>query len=256
MKRTSIAGLLAVVLVLMGSGCNDDDQNVPSSIQASKLQPRLLYVAVGASETFGLGAADPLRESWPQVFYRKALPRRASFVNLGIPGATVADALTKEALYTARLKPELVTVWLNVNDILSGVGAEAYERDLNELLRLVTTDDETTVLVANTPPLEWLPSYRSCLPNPPAGAPDCEFEGTWPRPKVVDRLIATYNLAIDRVAARVGASVVDLHSATLALVRRGRGADLVSGDGFHPSTEGHREVARTFTEAFAGVPQG
>jgi len=240
----------------MASGCSDDDQGMPSSIPATKPLPRLLYVAVGASETYGLGATDPLRESWPQVFYRKALPRRASFVNLGIPGATVADALTKEALYTAKLEPELVTVWLNVNDILSGVGVQAYERDLDKLLKLVTTDDATTVLIANTPPLEWLPSYRACLPNPPAGAPECQFEGTWPRPKVVDRLIATYNSAIKRAAARVGASVVDLHAATLALVRRGRGADLVSGDGFHPSTEGHREVARAFTEAFAGVPQG
>ncbi len=240
----------------MASGCSDDDQGMPSSIPATKPLPRLLYVAVGASETYGLGATDPLRESWPQVFYRKALPRRASFVNLGIPGATVADALTKEALYTAKLEPELVTVWLNVNDILSGVGVQAYERDLDKLLKLVTTDDATTVLIANTPPLEWLPSYRACLPNPPAGAPECQFEGTWPRPKVVDRLIATYNSAIDRAAARVGASVVDLHAATFALVRRGRGADLVSGDGFHPSTEGHREVARAFTEAFAGVPQG
>ncbi|MBA2274761.1 MAG: SGNH/GDSL hydrolase family protein [Actinobacteria bacterium] len=253
MKRTSIAWLLAVAMMLMASGCSNDGGDGLSSIPAAEREPRLLYVAVGASETFGIGAADPLREAWPQVFYRTALPRRASFVNLGIPGATVADALAKEALYTARLEPELVTVWLNVNDILSGIGVGAYERDLGKLLRLVTTDGDTTVLIANTPPLEWLPSYRACLPNPPAGAPDCEFEGALPRPQVIDRLIANYNLAIDRAAARVGASVVDLHSATLALARRGRGAELLSGDGFHPSTAGHREVARAFTEVFAGV---
>ena len=52
-----------------------------------------VYVAVGASETVGAGADSPVTEAWPQLFYRVALPRAAVFVNLGIPGATVAEAI-------------------------------------------------------------------------------------------------------------------------------------------------------------------
>ena len=237
----------------MTSGCSDDSRDVHTRRQATEQRPSLMYVAVGASETFGIGASDPLREAWPRVFHRTALPRRASFVNLGVPGATVADALIREARRAARLKPDIVTVWLNVNDILSGVRAKTYERDLVKLLKLVSTNQETTLLIANTPPLEWLPSYRACRPNPPPGAPECNLGFTWPRRKVIDRLIGRYNAAIERAAASVEASVVDLHAATLGLLRRGEGADLVSGDGFHPSTEGHKEVAKVFARAYARI---
>jgi acyl-CoA thioesterase I len=237
--------------MLMGSACSDDTQRMRSPLRAVEGRPRPLYVAIGASETFGIGAADPLREAWPRVFHRTALPRRSRFVNLGVPGATVADALRQEARRAAKLKPEVVTVWLNVNDILTGVGVRAFERDLNKLLRLVSTDEDTKILIANTPPLRWLPAYRACSPNPPSAASDCPVWFKFPRPKVVDRMIESYNAAIDRAAARVGASVVDLHAATLVFTRGGGGENLVAADGFHPSTQGHREIARAFASAFA-----
>ncbi len=55
--------------------------------------PGPLYVALGASETAGIGADQPLREGWPRVLFRTALPPSSSFVNMGIPGATVAQAI-------------------------------------------------------------------------------------------------------------------------------------------------------------------
>lgn len=254
LKQSWIAGAIASVILLMASGCSDDGLSVQSSRQAAERRPRLLYVAIGASETFGIGAANPVREAWPRVFLRMALPRRSSLVNLGIPGATVADALTKEAHRIAKLEPEIVTVWLNVNDILGGVPVHTYERNLDRLLRLVTKDEDTKVLIANTPPLRWLPSYRACRPDPAPGAPDCPLWFSWPRPKVIDRLIESYNAAIERAAVRVGASVVDLHSTTLALTRRGGGANLVAADGFHPSTQGHKEIATAFADALSRFP--
>lgn len=252
-KHSWLAGALASGIMLMGSACSDDTQKMRSAQRAVEGPPRPLYVAIGASETFGIGAADPLREAWPRVFRRTALPRNSRFLNLGVPGATVADALRQEARRVARLKPEVVTVWLNVNDILNGVGVRAFERDLNKLLRLVSHDKDTKVLIANTPPLRWLPSYRACSPDPPPAASDCPVWFTFPGAKVVDRLIESYNAAIDRAAARIGASVVDLHAATLALTRRGGGDDLVAADGFHPSTQGHKEIARAFASAFSDL---
>lgn len=80
-----------------------------------------LYVAIGASETVGAGSSDPLRQSWPQVLFRAAFTRRATFVNLGVPGATVAEALEQEVPYAEELRPDVVTIWLNVNDLVTGV---------------------------------------------------------------------------------------------------------------------------------------
>jgi hypothetical protein len=67
-------------------------------------------VAVGANETVGLGADDPLRDAWPQILFRTVLPRGTVFVNLGSPGATVANALDREVADAIALSPTLVTV--------------------------------------------------------------------------------------------------------------------------------------------------
>jgi lysophospholipase L1-like esterase len=114
-------------------------------------------VAIGASETLGFGADDPVRQGWTQVFYRTALPRATTQVNLGIPGATVQEALEREVPEARQLHPDVVTVWLNVNDLLEGVSPSAYEDQLRILLSDLRGNGGPTVLVANTPPLDLLP---------------------------------------------------------------------------------------------------
>src|SRR5205809_7343133 len=82
--------------------------------------PAPIYVAVGASETTGVGSDQPLRDGWPRVFHRTALPAGSVFVNMGIPGATIAQALAEEASQALAARPNVVTVWLNVNDMAAG----------------------------------------------------------------------------------------------------------------------------------------
>jgi lysophospholipase L1-like esterase len=57
--------------------------------------------------------------------------------------------------------------------------------------------------------------------------------------------VAAFNAAITRVVRAQGAELVDL-STEDGLAR------LTSADGFHPSTRGHRRVARAFGEALNG----
>src|SRR5207244_884637 len=78
------------------------------------------YVAVGASETTGVGSQTPLREAWPRLLFRSSMPSNTVFVNMGVPGATVAQALRLEVGPTLDLKPAIVTDCLNVNDIIAG----------------------------------------------------------------------------------------------------------------------------------------
>ena len=66
---------------------------------------------------------------------RTALPPSSVFVNLGIPGATVATALREELPRALELAPALVTVWLNVDDLFSSVAPADFERDLGTLVR-------------------------------------------------------------------------------------------------------------------------
>ncbi len=86
-----------------------------------------MYVAVGASESVGVGADDPLSQAWPEVFRREALPPDAVFVNLGIEGVNTAEAVAQELPRALELQPNLVTIWLNVNDIIDQVSPERYE---------------------------------------------------------------------------------------------------------------------------------
>lgn len=247
-RRLAGTALLVVTLGAgSGAGCSDGRPPTGARPSAGRPAESPLYVAVGASESVGFGTEEPLRHAWTQVFYRKALPRRAVFVNLGVPGATVADALERQLPEALALRPSLVTVWLNVNDLVGGVGPADYERDLAELIGGLRRGG-AVVLVANTPELDRLPAYVRCREGSPG--PGCTLGRILP-PELLQRVVAAYNAAIERVAAQEGASLVDLHSAALAARAAGTEASLVSDDGFHPSVAGHRLVADAFAEALA-----
>jgi lysophospholipase L1-like esterase len=196
----------------------------------------------------GVGSELPLRDAWTQVFFGQALPRRAVFVNLGIPGATAQDALEREIPYARRLHPDVVTIWLNANDILAGTSPTAYAHVLDRILG--SLDDGARVLVANTPPLQLLPAYLACRRGAPAAGPPCLAGFELPGPRAVAGLVSRYNAAISAVAGRHGAVVVDLHSAGVHAAASHELPRLVGPDGFHPSTPGHRRVAHLFARAY------
>jgi len=213
----------------------------------------VVYVAVGASETVGFGADQPLRDSWPRVLFRTALPPSAVFVNMGIPGATVAQALRDELPQALTVRPALATVWLNVNDIVAGVAVADFERDLAALVHGLRANATTRVLVANVPPLDELPAYLSCRADAAAGtdAGPCGGASDLPGPDALNRIVAAYNAATARVVTQEGASLIDLNAVGLAARQAGTATALVSKDGFHPSTAGHEAVAKAFADVLA-----
>ncbi len=199
-----------------------------------------VYVAVGASETIGTGSDLPERDAWPHVLARTALPPSTTVVNLGIPGATVATALREELPRALELEPDLVTVWLNVNDIVCGVTPAHFERDLGALVGALCRSGRSRVLLANVPPLDRLPTYLAYAASRPEHGPEA-----------LNTVVAAYNAATARIAAREGAVVVDLHAVGLAARQSGTEASFVSADGFHPSTAGHAAVAAAFADVLA-----
>lgn len=233
------------------AACSSGGRPAPPPPANSPTAPGPVYVAVGASETTGAGAETPLREAWPRLLFRSSMPANTVFVNMGVPGATVAQALRLELGPALDLRPALVTVWLNVNDIIAGVPADQFERDLRSLVHQLRRGGQTRVLVANAPPVDHLPAYLACRPDPPATAPPCRAPGgvQLPAPEDLNRLVDDYNAATDRVAAAEGATLVDLHAVGLAARAAGIEDALVSGDGFHPNAGGYQQVATAFAEA-------
>ncbi len=190
---------------------------------------------MGASESVGVGADDPPRQAWPEVFRREALPPDAIFVNLGIEGVNTAEALAQELPRALELEPNLVTIWLNVNDIIDQVSPERYEQHLGQLVHELRRGGRTKVMVANAPEIDQLPVVARFGPIVTS---------------VADQRVDAYNEVTARVVAREGAVLVDLHAASERAEREGRFASLVAADGFHPSTAGHAEVAQLFGETF------
>ena len=194
-----------------------------------------LYVAIGASDAVGVGARRPRTEAWPRLLHRRAFPRGTRFVNLGVSGATAAEALARQVPQAERLGPDVVTVWLVVNDVIAGVAPDDYEAILDELVGRLRGAGATRVLVGNCPYLDRLPAYLAGLAL-----------GLLPAPAEAQAIVDGYNAAIGRIAGRHGARLVDLRGAGLAARRAGHDARLVGTDGFHPSTAGHRALADAF----------
>src|SRR5438067_2912801 len=88
-------------------------------------QPTIRYAAIGASDTVGVGASDPRTGSWPARIAAR-LPAGTDYVNLGVSGSLAAQAKIEQVPAAVRLRPQLVTIWLAVNDLNASVSAADY----------------------------------------------------------------------------------------------------------------------------------
>ena len=241
--------LLAAVAVAL-SACATGAQDATPENRTTN-GPAVVYVAIGASETAGVGTRDPLRDAFPQQLFQR-LDQSALMYSFGLPGETTEGALRDELPGALAVRPTLATVWLNVDDLAAGVPVVDYEAQLDQIVGGLRGAG-ARVLIANTPHLDRLPAYSACRPNPPPGSPKCPLGSVaLPPPDEVDGQVQAYNAAIARVAERNGATVVDLYAAGQVAVQH---PEYVSSDGFHPSTAGAAAIAQTFAAALGGVPQ-
>lgn len=230
-----LGALLATALLAGCSGQGAAGQSREPAPTTAE-QPAV-YAAVGASETVGVGTRVPARQAWPQVLHDTAVPE-STLVNVGVSGATVRGALRSQLPRALAEKPDLVTVWLAVNDLVGLVPVDAYERQLQRLVHQLRRGGRAEVLVANVPDLWELPAYRACVPGSGVDDVPCVLPLV-PSEAQVRARVADFNAAIKRVVRAEGARLVDLS-------REDGLAALTSSDGFHPSVRGHRKVARAF----------
>ncbi len=188
------------------------------------------YVAVGASDAVGVGARDPDTEGWVPRFGAR-LGRDVRVVNLGVSGSTLAQALQEQLGPAVDAQPDVVTVWLAVNDLNARVPLERYSDNLDQLLdRLSTT--RARVLVGNVPDLARLASAAGRDPGP------------------LNEEVRRWNTEIAAAAQRHGATLVDLHARWQEVAEH---PEYLSQDGFHPSSEGYARLADVFAEALDGA---
>jgi len=211
-----IVGLLGLGLLLASTAC------MPST---SPSRP-LTYVAIGASDAVGVGADDPETQGWvPRLGAR--LGPNVRVVNLGVSGSTLRQALDEQLGPALDARPDVVSVWLAVNDLNAQVPLEQYAADLDTLLgRLEGT--HAKVLVGNVPDVGRLAAYRGVDPGP------------------LEAEVTRWNQAIAETVARHGATLVDLYGRWQEVADH---PEYLSQDGFHPSADGYARLAEVFAEA-------
>lgn len=185
-----------------------------------------VYVAIGASDSYGVGAADPATQSWPAVL-AGFLPLTTKFVNLGVPGITLHRAVLTEGPIALDAHPGLVTIFLAVNDIVGGVALSSYRDDLNALLDALQRRTKARVLLANLPDLTLV----SALSGRPG----------------LGTMVAYWNGVIAAAARAHGDILVDLHAHWRELAAH---PEYVGADGLHPTAEGYRRLAAIFWQTY------
>lgn len=230
--RAALALALLALLLVMTAGCGPSPSAPASAKVAVSLAPpsptptaaTKIYVAIGASDAFGIGTDDPAKQAWPVVLDR-TLGTSYRLVDLGIPGATV-ELATRDELPIARdVQPQIVTVWLAVNDFDAGVPLATYAQELRDLLRALAVGTSARVYVANLPDLSFIPSF--------AGRNLQELQTQ----------IAAWNAAIAVACDVDGATLIDLYTRWAELASH---PEYISSDGFHPSASGAARLAAIF----------
>lgn len=224
-RRMSPIFLLVATLALIAACAPARQTQAPPSIQTQTAHQRAFtYVAIGASDSFGIGTDDPARQSWPVVLAGLIGPD-THLVNLGIPGETVAEARATELPVALDADPQVVTVWLGVNDIVQSVPVDVFATNLEAMLHALDEHTHAHVFVANIPDLTALPYFAT-------------FDQ-----QALQQKIARWNAAIDKVVGATRAILVDLDTSWSAVAQH---PEYIASDGLHPSTEGAKQLAAVF----------
>ncbi len=201
---------------------------VACTVHAQPATPqRRTYVAIGASDAVGVGAANPETDGWVPRFGAQLGPN-VRVVNLGVSGSTLGQALQEQLGPAVDAQPDVVTVWLAVNDLNARVPLEQYAAQLDALLGGLEST-HARVLVGNVPDLAGLAAYRGL---------DADQ---------VTAEVSRWNGVIADTTARHGDTLVDLYAHWQEIAEH---PEYLSADGFHPSSEGYQALANAFVAAY------
>ncbi len=193
------------------------------------------YVAIGASDTVGVGAVDPSTGAWPSRI-AVLLPPGSTYRNLGVSGSLAAQAAREQLPAAVADKPDLVTIWLAVNDLNAPVTVKDYTSAIDAIVDGLVKGTSARVFIGTVPDLRAVPAYASVDKN------------------ALLALIQQYNAAIYAVAGRRSdrVVVVDLNTGSADLMS----TVTVAADGFHPSDAGYALIAQRFADTMrkSGIP--
>jgi lysophospholipase L1-like esterase len=188
-----------------------------------------VYVAMGDSFTAGL---EPGKPRWPDEL-AEALGPGVRYENLAVVGATSEQVEREQLPRAIELEPDLVTLVCGANDVLDSTrpDPDAYGVRLSRMFtRLRRAAPNAEILTATYPDISRFLDLR-------------------PRSRErVEKGMRRFNAACRAVARRHGVELLEGFDHPVARLRAA-----FADDGFHPSTEGHRQAAAEFLSSLKGA---
>jgi lysophospholipase L1-like esterase len=181
----------------------------------------IAYAALGASETFGVGA-NPVTNGYAYLVRDSLRLDAAHFADTGIPGTRLGDAYQTELTSALSIEPTVCTVFFGANDIRAGVTLAQFSRDLDDLVATLRRAG-AHVLIIGLPRLEDLPAVRAL-----------HISG-------IDALVTQWNASMQAIADKQGAAFLNLDAFTSEIVAH---PEDIAQDGLHPSNLGHARLAQ------------
>jgi lysophospholipase L1-like esterase len=177
-----------------------------------------LYIALGDSTGVGLGAREG---GYAQRLLARlrALRPHVRLLNLCQSGARSLDVLQDQVPDAAKLRPEVITLVVGINDVTHSEPEEAFTHNMEEIARRIKGLG-ARVVVANVPDIALAPSVRQLVP-----------------PEFFERRIEIFNRHIEATAARHGFDYVDFYG--MSRKQLAEHPEYFSADGFHPSDAGY-----------------
>lgn len=246
-SRYGILLLCAAALSACGGGSTDFAVSHPPTGSP------VVFVALGGDEAAGPGISDPPAQDWDQLFYKEALSRKSTLYDMSASSGTyVEDLGSGEVDQVIGLHPGLVTVWVGLDDLLSGTSVPTFEQDLTHALSELAAS-KAEVLVANVLPIDLFAGYRACETR----AIGCGLPASYlPSAAELAPQVAAYDTAIAAAAAQEHDRLVNLDAAFTSKLRTnslgGTGVSaLVDQTDVGLTPAGEELVAKIFEEAYS-----
>ncbi|MEO7414488.1 MAG: SGNH/GDSL hydrolase family protein [Opitutaceae bacterium] len=229
-SRPCFAALLAGVLALGLTGCATPRAAPKDSLPAFAEGTRILFQGDSITDGNRGRNTDPnhiLGHGYQALIasrYSADLPERhLLFMNRGISGNRVSNLARRWQTDTIDLKPDLLSILIGVNDLGSGVTAEQYEQEYDQLL---------------SDTLKALPNVRLVLAEP-FGLPVGGKKTNWEKYRAD---LATRLAIVVKLGEKYHAPVVHYQKLFEDAVARAP-AEYWIWDGVHPTYAGHQLMA-------------
>lgn len=177
------------------------------------------YLALGDSYTIGTGASTPAH-SWPSIIaerLRQQTGQKVELTNPAVNGFTTLDLIRKELPEVRRLKPDLVTILIGVNDLVRERTPADYRASLVRIYDEVRKEEERRgrVFAVSIPNWSVVPAARE-----------------YGDPEQIRDLTDTFNDIAREEAEKRGFGWIDITAASLS----GLGSPgWIAEDGLHPA---------------------